>query len=267
MNADMAPGIGLLAWSATGLTLICLLGWWVQCRTRNAAHADVIWAFGTGGVSLFYLLAGSGPVLLRLLAAMLIGAWAWRLGGHILRRVMADGVEEGRYAAMREALGERIDLFHLFFFLGQGLLAWLFALPAWVIAFHPGPVVWPLVVLGVVIGTVALVGEKNADQQLDAFRRNPANRGRTCREGWWRYSRHPNYFFEWLHWFSYPLLAWGAPGAAWLWLAPVMMFLFLWFVTGIPYTERQALKSRGDDYRAYQRSTSPFIPWRPRDGD
>ncbi|MEE4251527.1 MAG: DUF1295 domain-containing protein, partial [Alcanivoracaceae bacterium] len=80
----------------------------------------------------------------------------------------------------------------------------------------------------------------------------------------WRYSRHPNYFFEWLHWFSYPLMAIGADGAQWLWLAPLMMFLFLWFVTGIPYTERQALKSRGDDYRDYQRSTSVFIPWRPK---
>ena len=72
-----------------------------------------------------------------------------------------------------------------------------------------------------------------------------------------------NYFFEWLHWFSYPLIAVGAALAGWLWLLPVAMFLFLWFVTGIPHTEKQALKSRGDDYREYQRTTSPFIPWRP----
>lgn len=252
--------------SALGLTLVCLLGWWVQCRTLNAAHADVIWSFGVGATSIFYLLAGDGPWLLRLVTGALIGFWSLRLGGHILRRVLAEDHEEGRYAAMREALGERINIFHLFFFLGQGLLAWLFALPAWVIASHSGPlVVWTLV-LGTLIGVVALLGEREADRQLDRFRRNPLNRGKTCRDGLWRYSRHPNYFFEWLHWFSYPVLAIGAAGAGWLWLAPVMMFLFLWFVTGIPYTERQALKSRGEDYREYQRTTSAFIPWRPRHG-
>jgi steroid 5-alpha reductase family enzyme len=60
------------------------------------------------------------------------------------------------------------------------------------------------------------------------------------------------------------LLAWGATHAGWLWLAPVLMFLFLWFVTGIPYSERQALKSRSDDYRRYQQETSMFFPWPPR---
>lgn len=257
----------LLLVSALGLVLVCLLGWWIQCRTLNAAHADVIWSYGVGGASLFYLLLGDGPVLLRLVTAGLIGFWSLRLGTHILRRVIAEGgEEEGRYAAMRESLGDRINTFHLFFFLGQGLLAWLFALPAWVIAHHTGEVSAIWVIAGVAVGVVALAGESLADKQLDRFRRNPANRGTTCREGLWRYSRHPNYFFEWLHWFSYPLLAIGAAFAGWLWLAPVFMFLFLWFVTGIPYTEKQALKSRGDDYREYQRTTSAFIPWKPRHG-
>jgi hypothetical protein len=81
-----------------------------------------------------------------------------------------------------------------------------------------------------------------------------------CREGLWRYSRHPNYFFEWLHWWAYVFLAIGSP----LWWLPMLgvavMFLFLTRVTGIPPTEAQALRSRGDAYRAYQRTTNAFFP-------
>jgi hypothetical protein len=94
--------------------------------------------------------------------------------------------------------------------------------------------------------------------------RIPANRGRTCRAGLWRYSRHPNYFFEWLHWWSYPLLAWGSPEWWLTLLGPALMLYTLLKVTGIPYTEQQALASRGDDYRAYQRSTSALFPGFPK---
>ena len=254
--------MNLLLVTGGALTLACLFGWWRQTRTCNAGHVDVIWTFGVGASALFYLALGTGDSWHRLLAAGLIGFWSLRLGTHIWRRVHG-AEEEGRYRAIREHFGSRVNLFHFFFFLSQGLLAWLFALPHFVIAAHPGGNSLPMLA-GVAVGVVALAGEAVADRQLEQFRQNPANRGKTCRDGLWRYSRHPNYFFEWLHWFSYPLIAWGAPHAGWLWLAPLFMFLFLWFVTGIPYTERQALKSRGDDYRQYQKSTSPFIPWRPR---
>lgn len=249
--------------SAVVLSLVCVLGWWRQCRTGNAGHADVIWSLGTGATALFYLAIGDGHILPRLLAAVLIGVWSARLGFHIHSRLHGRE-EDSRYRAMREALGTRINVFHFFFFQAQGALAWLFALPAWVIAGHDGAVVPLALVAGAAIGVFALFGEALADRQLQAFRDDPANRGKTCRLGLWRYSRHPNYFFEWMHWFSYPLLAWGATYAGWLWLAPLLMFLFLWFVTGVPYTERQAIKSRGDDYRRYQQETSMFFPMPPR---
>jgi steroid 5-alpha reductase family enzyme len=251
-----------LLMSAVLLGAACLMGWWRQVITRNAGHVDVIWSFGVGGTALLYLALGEGDLTVRVLTALLVGIWSVRLGSHIWRRVHG-AEEEGRYRAIREHYGERVNHFHLFFFLSQGLLAWLFALPHWVIAAHPGGHdgwLWA----GFALGTLALVGETVADRQLARFRRDPGNRGVTCRQGLWRYSRHPNYFFEWLHWFSYPLIAIGAIGAGWLWLAPLMMLLFLWFVTGIPYTELQAIKSRGDDYRHYQKTTSPFIPWRPK---
>jgi steroid 5-alpha reductase family enzyme len=116
----------------------------------------------------------------------------------------------------------------------------------------------------VLIWCVSVGNTVLADRQLARFKRRPESRGKTCREGWWRYSRHPNYFFEWLHWWSYVALAVGA-NYWWLTLlSPSVMLYILLKVTGIPPTEAQALASRGEDYRQYQRTTSAFVPWFPK---
>ena len=105
-------------------------------------------------------------------------------------------------------------------------------------------------------------GESIADAQLARFRSQPASRGKVCEAGLWRYSRHPNYFFEWLHWWAYVMFAIGA--SHWwiaLLLGPVLMLIFLLKITGIPHTEARALESRGQAYRQYQRTTSVSVPW------
>jgi steroid 5-alpha reductase family enzyme len=143
----------------------------------------------------------------------------------------------------------------------------LFALPFAATARSPVDSAWPWIVLAVTIWMGSVAGEAAADRQLARFRADPANRGRTCREGLWRYSRHPNYFFEWLHWFAYVALAAGSP---WFWLAwtgPVVMYVFLRWISGIPYTEAQALRTRGEDYRDYQRRTPMLFPWFPTPRD
>ncbi len=119
-------------------------------------------------------------------------------------------------------------------------------------------------IAGVLVWLLAVGGERTADAQLERFRADPANRGRTCRVGLWRLSRHPNYFFEWLHWWSYVLIGFAAP-LGWLTLlGPAVMLLFLLRITGIPMTELRAIESRGDAYREYQRTTSAFFPWPPK---
>ena len=118
--------------------------------------------------------------------------------------------------------------------------------------------------LTVLLWAVALTGEAVADRQLARFKARPSSRGRTCREGLWRYSRHPNYFFEWLVWVAYALFALASPYGALALICPVVMLYLLFRVTGIPATEAQALRSKGDDYRRYQATTSVFVPWFPR---
>ena len=112
-----------------------------------------------------------------------------------------------------------------------------------------------------VIWLIAVGGESVADWQLKQFRGNPANKGKICQQGLWCYSRHPNYFFEWLVWVSFFVFALGAP---WGWTSvfcPALMLFFLLRVTGIPMTEELSVRSKGEAYRQYQRTTSPFVPW------
>jgi steroid 5-alpha reductase family enzyme len=110
---------------------------------------------------------------------------------------------------------------------------------------------------------IAVAGEAVADAQLAAFRADASNKGKTCRAGLWRYSRHPNYFFEWTHWLAYAVML---PEDWRVWVSPALMLYFLLRVSGIPATEAQALRSRGEDYRRYQRETSMFVPWPPQTG-
>ena len=244
-----------------------LLGWLVQLRTRNAVVVDVIWAMCMGGSAVFYAMVGEGSLIARLGVAMLGGAWGFRLCLHLLARLLGEH-EDGRYQYLREHWQDNQTKFFAFFQV-QAILVALCSLPFFAVAQNPkeGMTFWCYA--GVGIWIVSIVGESIADLQLTRHRHNPANRGRTCRSGLWRYSRHPNYFFEWLHWFAYVFLALGLPPAIWALtlLGPILMLITLRWITGIPYVEAQALRSRGEDYREYQHTTSIFLPWPPKNRD
>ena len=109
-----------------------------------------------------------------------------------------------------------------------------------------------------------MAGEAAADAQLNKFKSDPSNKGRTCQVGLWRYSRHPNYFFEWLIWVAFALFALASPGGCWGLLSPALILYFVLRVTGIPATEAQAIRTRGEEYRRYQQTTSAFVPWFPK---
>lgn len=250
-----------------GLLTVCIVmagAWLKQRRTKNAGIVDVLWAGSIGALALLYLLTADGWFPRRLLACGIAIAWSARLTWYLAGRVASEP-EDGRYKELRDEFGKDFDRWIFWFFQAQALLAVLLSLAVLVPASAELPEAWRVLdFVGLGVFAVSLVGEAIADRQLHAWRRNPANRGVTCRAGLWRYSRHPNYFFEWLHWFAYPLIAIGLPWGWTLWLGPVAMYVFVVRVTGIPPTERQSIRSRGDDYRAYQRTTNAFFPGPPR---
>jgi steroid 5-alpha reductase family enzyme len=259
------PATLLLHVGLAGSALMVTL-WLVALRTRKAAIVDPGWSCILGAAAVYYALVGTGSTTQRVLTGTVGGLWSLRLTWHLLRDRILGRPEDGRYAAMRHALGRHADLHFLWFFLAQAWLAALLSLPFWFLAHTPGEGLAPVQGLGLLVFAGALLGEAIADRQLARFRGAATNRGMVCDRGLWRWSRHPNYFAEWLVWIAFALLAAPSPHGLWAWSAPLLMLVLITKVTGIPYTEAQALRSRGARYRAYQARTSAFFPWPPRPG-
>ncbi len=265
----------------TGWFTLCLIGLGfsivemsltalVAARIRNAGIVDGVWSLGFGVLALFYALAGAAPVSRRCLMATLAVVWSLRLGIHLMNRIRRHHpLEDVRYAELRREWGAAVRWKMPGFFLLQGVLQVVLSVPFAVVCSHATPSLgwlgWSsLEWSGLALWVVAMTGEAVADYQLQRFRAHPPEPGAVCNTGLWRYSRHPNYFFEWLIWCAFGLLASAAP-FGWLCVfAPLLMLYFLLRVTGIPMTEALSLRSKGDAYRAYQRTTSAFVPWFPR---
>lgn len=241
--------------------VVMFVGWIWQRRHRNAGIVDVLWAMCLGAGAALLAALGDGAVAPRLVLGLLGGAWGLRLAWHLWKRVRREG-EDGRYRELRSHWQDDQRRW-LGFFQLQALSVAILALTFLAVAVNRHARL-PWLAGGILIWLLGVLGESTADAQLARFRADPRHRGRTCRAGLWRYSRHPNYFFEWLHWFSYVALAAGSSLWGLSWLGPLLMFVFLRFLSGIPWTEAQALRTRGEDYRQYQRSTPMLFPWFPK---
>jgi steroid 5-alpha reductase family enzyme len=240
---------------------LMILLWFDARRRSDASLVDVGWSAQLAMLGVLYAAIAPGPFERRLLVAGMAFVWGTRLAWHLWRRIRGHwGTEDGRYATLRARWGAAANRNLFVFFLVQASWAVLFSIPYLAAMARPGPLDWRDWV-GFGLWALAVAGESLADRQLRRFKARPDSKGKTCRDGLWGWSRHPNYFFEWLGWWSYVVISWGAP---WSFLGPAVMLLFLYKVTGIPYTEAQALKSRGDDYRDYQRTVSAFFPLPPR---
>jgi steroid 5-alpha reductase family enzyme len=237
----------------------------VSLRIRNFSIVDIAWSAVFTPLALLYATLGEGYGPRRALIAALVTLWSLRLAAHLYVRISSlHPREEGRYVQLRRDWAAHLHARFFLFFQAQGLLAALLSLPFLLACVDRRPGLGPFEIAGAALLVVALAGESVADRQLATFKADPGNRGRTCRTGLWRASRHPNYFFEWLVWVAYSVFAWPSPGGWATICCPLLMLFFLFRVTGIPMTEEQALRSRGDDYRDYQRTTSAFVPWFPR---
>jgi steroid 5-alpha reductase family enzyme len=244
------------------LFVIMSILWAINIRIKNAAIVDFGWGGGFALLAGLYFVMGDGAMPRKILMLGMAGLWGLRLAGHLLfDRVLADKPEDGRYQEMRKQWRTNIDAKFFLFFHFQTILVVLLAMPFLLMSLNATPEISSLEWIGLLLWAGALMGESVADQQLKTFKNKPENKGKTCRQGLWNYSRHPNYFFEWLVWVAYFIASLGSPFG---WITIVCPFIMLWIltkVTGIPITEAQALRSRGDDYREYQRTTSAFVPW------
>ncbi len=251
--------IALLAVSA-----FMLLLWLIHLSIKNAGIIDVGWTLGIGFCALIYFFLGDGYFPRKMLVTAMAMFWSLRLGFYILfDRVIGRG-EDPRYQELRKVKGWITSGNFILFFLFQAFLSAIFSLAFLFPAVNLNPQLSLPEAAGIVMWFIAFNGEALADRQLKQFKANPANKGKVCNAGLWKYSRHPNYFFEFLIWVSFALFALASPWGFLALSAPALIFYFLFKVTGIPATEAQSLRSKGEVYREYQRTTSVFVPWFPK---
>ena len=258
----LGGGVGL------GLAIAMAGAWLVQRRTRNAGWVDAIWSFALGLAGLTYALAPipghAWPAPRQIIVAAVIAIWSLRLGLHLAKRAYRATREDSRYARFRVEWGAHFER-RMFWFLELQAAAAMLLAPAVLIAARNPSALGLMDMLAIVVATIALVGEALADRQLRDFKRDPSRRSGICDRGFWRWSRHPNYFFEWLSWLAYPLFAIDFSGTYfWGWLgfgAPALIYYLLVHVSGIPPLEQEMLRTRGAAYRDYQARTRAFFPW------
>jgi steroid 5-alpha reductase family enzyme len=255
----------VIAGMASVMGLMLLL-WLIHLRTSNAAIVDAGWGAGLATLGILYSVLGGGYWLRCLILGSMAGIWGFRLAIYLLATRIIGHPEEGRYQELRRQWKTNIPFKFLLFYEFQAVLCVVMAVPFLVASRNPQAGISPLEWTAAALWILAICCEAAADAQLSKFKSDASNKGHTCQAGLWRYSRHPNYFFEWLIWVAFALFAFASPGGYWGLISPAVILYFLLRVTGIPATEAQAIRSRGEEYRRYQQTTSAFVPWFPKSG-
>ena len=260
--------------AGSAMMALCLCGamtvaWLVQQRTGKSGLVDSSWTFGVGAIATTGALFpfSAAPSARQILVAALAAVWSIRLGSHIVRRNRATG-DDPRYLHLIEAWGVAAPRRMFWFLQSQAAVGVVFALAIAVAAHNPVPGLRVQDFAGSLVGLIAVSGEALADHQLKRYRGDPRNAGTICNVGLWRWSRHPNYFFEWLYWCAFPLIAVDPSRhnpLGWFALtAPILMYWLLVHVSGIPPLEQHMVRTRRAAFRAYQQQTSKFFPFPPR---
>lgn len=244
------------------ISLLMGLLWLVSLRTRNVAIVDVFWGLGyvvIAWTSWFWIgSTGSRQLLLVGMTTL----WGLRLAVHLARRNWGRP-EDHRYAAMRQRHSGHFARFSAVWIFGlQGLLMWIVSWPVQLGQWSARPLTW-MDGIAVTIWLAGWLCEAIGDWQLARFRRDPANVGRVLDRGLWRYTRHPNYFGDFLVWWGLFGMAWAGGAGVWMIVSPLLMSFLLRRVSGVTLLE-QDICQRRPEYAAYMRKTSPFLPWPPR---
>lgn len=241
----------------------CLMSilWVVYYYSKNIGVVDIGWALSFMMSAFVYLtFTPNGYSVRKGFLMILILIWSLRLAWHLYRRFSLSE-QDPRYNDLLKSWKGNRDVGVFLLFLLQGLISVILSLPFALSFNNPRPYISGIEILGFFVWSVGVIGESIADQQLYEFKKDLINRSSICDRGLWYYSRHPNYFFEWVVWVGYALICLAAP-YGWIGIfSPLFMLYLLLRVSGVPLAESQALKTRGEMYKQYQRSTSKFFPW------
>ncbi|MCD6067539.1 MAG: hypothetical protein K0S33_2365 [Bacteroidetes bacterium] len=255
----MSPYLYIPLISLLAVCIIMTLVFLWALKLKNYGIVDIFWAFNFLVIASIIWLLSDGDAFRKTVVCALAALWSIRLGIYLLIRVGGHiHEEEGRYKQLRAEWNT--PKFFAFFQM-QAISNVMLSIPFFVIALNKEPGFSIIECIGATLWLICIIGEGISDWQLQYFKKQPENKGKVCQYGLWNYSRHPNYFFQFSLWISVLIFALASPYG---WLAvicPLSIGFLIFKVTGIPMTEEQALRSKGEAYKEYQRTTCVFVPW------
>ncbi|WCL47624.1 DUF1295 domain-containing protein [Leptospira sp. GIMC2001] len=248
---------------ATSLFMMVLFWSWGRSR-NNYGVIDVGWGLVIAAIVGVYAYLSDANLNARLLLFILVAIWGFRLAIFLFfTRIQPGHAEDKRYNAFRADYGDAVHRkFFTNVFLFQGLLALILTAPFLALFIYADSDPGCLAYAGVVLFIVGQLGETIADNQLSSFIKDKSNKGQVCKKGLWKYTRHPNYFFEWVIWVGLSMVAGSYHFIGFL--PAILMYLLLVYFSGVPFAEKYSLQSKGDLFREYQRTTNAFFPWFPK---
>lgn len=253
----------LLWYSALAIAALMSGLWVASLIRRDASIVDIFWGLGFVLVAWICAAVAPNPGPRVWLMTALVTLWGLRLAGYLAWRNLGKP-EDYRYRALRDKYPGSFWIISLPLVFGlQGLVMWIVSLPIQAAAAGTSAVGW-LDFLGVLVWAAGLAFEGIGDWQLARFKQRPENRGKVFDGGLWHYTRHPNYFGDFLIWWGIYLVA-AASGNAWTIISPLLMSFLLMRVSGVTLLEK-SLKTRTEGYADYVNRTSAFFPWPPRNG-
>lgn len=248
-----------------GIVALALLAWLLSLWIRDVSIIDSFWSvfIATAGAVYVFTAAAITPRAQLMLGIVLL--WALRLCIYLTWRNHGQP-EDRRYQQIRARNQPNFEFKSLYLVFGlQAVLAWLVAMPL-LAAARSGTALNALDVVGAVIAVCGVIIEAMADQQMAAFKADVTQRGQVMDRGWWRYSRHPNYFGECLVWWGVFLIALAGGhmwyGNVWCVISPLLITVLLVKISGVPLLEGD-IAERRPAYRDYIARTSSLVPWPP----
>jgi steroid 5-alpha reductase family enzyme len=238
--------------------------WLVSVKITNVSIIDPFWSLCIW-LPYAYNCIRSGLSPGRMLLLVASGIWALRLFAYLLFRCIGKP-EDARYAAFRKRFGETRYWWFSFFqvFALQALLSQLISLPLLAASCTLGSdeIRWNDIA-GLAVFILGFLFEAASDYQLQVFKRNPENRGKLLDKGFFRYTRHPNYFGEATLWFGLWLMSVDAPWGIVSVAGPLLLLWLLLRVSGVTMLDQHLARTR-PEYAAYAKRTSAFMPMPPR---
>ncbi|MFN2395167.1 MAG: DUF1295 domain-containing protein [Bacteroidales bacterium] len=236
--------------------------WLWSIRLKNAGIVDPFWGLGFVLVTIWYAYRISLTEVHQLVLLAMVVIWGTRLFLYLFIRNYGKE-EDYRYRQFRQNYGEKRYWWFSFFqvFMLQGILLTFisFSILGGMVMSQTGHPAW--FILSIIFWIVGFVFEAGGDYQMTRFKADPENAGKVMDKGFWRYTRHPNYFGDTMVWWGYALMA-IYNGYWWTMAGSILMTWLIIRISGVALLEKN-LKNRRKGYEEYIKQTPAFFPWFP----